>query len=158
MYLRGRRIGWHALNVRFEFFNLPPIRISPLSSKNRDSDKISLEAYNFLISAWYSWENARCCTVLQIQFKTIDISTGDTKVDTACSWCALDNLKQYAMLRHILFKLEYLFSRRWCKDGKWKRLRGFSFVREDHCLNAWRLWAASVLHPILEIQGHSITS
>ena len=50
------RIGCHALNARFEFFNLSPTRISPLSSKNGDSDKISLEHlqfrdYNFLISA-----------------------------------------------------------------------------------------------------------
>jgi len=33
MCLRGRRIGWHALNARYEFFNLPPTRISPLSVK-----------------------------------------------------------------------------------------------------------------------------
>ena len=44
MCLRGRRIGWHALNARFEFFNFPPTRIGPLS-KNGDSDKISLEAF-----------------------------------------------------------------------------------------------------------------
>jgi len=45
MYLRGRRIGWHTLNVRFEFFNLPPTRISSLSSKKGDSDKKLLEAF-----------------------------------------------------------------------------------------------------------------
>jgi len=52
MCLRGRRIGWHALNARFEFFNLPPIRISPLSSKKGDSDKILLEVFtiSFLIT------------------------------------------------------------------------------------------------------------
>ena len=39
----------------FEFFNLPPTRISPLSSKNGDSDKILLEVFiSFLISASYS--------------------------------------------------------------------------------------------------------
>ena len=55
MCLRGRRIGWHALNTRFEFFNLPPTRI-PLSSKKGDNDKILLEAFtiSFLTSAWYS--------------------------------------------------------------------------------------------------------
>ena len=41
---------------------------------------------------------------------------------------------------------------------EWKGLRGFSFVREDHCLNAGRHWAASVFRPILEIRGHSTTS
>jgi len=45
MCLRGRRIGWHTLNVRFEFFNLPPTRISSLLSKKGDSDKKLLEAF-----------------------------------------------------------------------------------------------------------------
>ena len=50
MYLRGRRIGWHALNARFEFFNLShsTTRINPLSSKKEDSDKILLEAFTIL--------------------------------------------------------------------------------------------------------------
>jgi len=45
-----------------------------------------------------------------------------------------------------------LVSRQWCRDRKCKRLRGFSFVQEDHCLNAGRHWTASVLYPILEIR------
>jgi len=92
-----------------------------------------------------------------MHFKAIDVSTGDTKVDTMCSRWALDNFKQYVMMWHILPKLEYLFSKSSMMQGKWKRLRGFSFVREDHCLNAERHWAV-VLHPILEIRGHSTTS
>jgi len=107
MCLRGRRIGWHALNARFEFFNFPPTRISPLSSKKGGSDKILLEfTILFLIFAIeYSLLH-----ILQIQFKAVDFS-GDMKSDTACSRCALDNFKQYTTMRHILFKLEYLFSK-----------------------------------------------
>ena len=33
------------------------------------------------------------------------------KIRYRVSRCALDNRKQYAMMRHILFKLEYLFSK-----------------------------------------------
>jgi len=87
----------------------------------------------------------------------VDVSMGDTKVDIVCSRWSLDNLKQYAMMWHILFKLEYLFSKSSMMQG-WKvEAATRIFLREDHCLNAGRHWAASVL-PILEIQSHSTTS
>ena len=48
--------------------------------------------------------------VLKYNLNLVDVSMGDTKVDILCSRWVLDNLKQYAMMRHILFKLKHLFS------------------------------------------------
>jgi len=94
MYLRGRRIGWHALNARFEFFNLShsTTRINPLSSKKEDSDKILLEAFTILFLTFMLdiYALAPLC-----KFKAVDVSTGVMKSDTVCSRYALNNLKQY---------------------------------------------------------------
>jgi len=97
-----------------------------------------------------------CALAPLCKFKAVDVSTGVMKSDTVCSRYALNNLKQYDAAFYLNWNT-YLASR-WCKDGKWKWLRGFSFVREDYCLHAWWHWAASVFHPILEIRGHSTTS
>jgi len=63
------------------------------------------------------------------------------------------------MMRHILFKLEYLFS----KSSMMQGLKVEAVARIFLCsgrsyLNAGKHWAASVLHPILEIRGHYTTS
>jgi len=77
---------------------------------------------NFQFRSWLAFDirdRIHCCTVLQIQFKAMDVSAGDTKSDTVYARCALNSLKQYAMMRHILFKLEYLqyLPSRWqCKE------------------------------------------
>jgi len=44
--LRGRRIEWHALNARFEFFNLPPTRIN---LHLRKEIAILIGVYNFIL-------------------------------------------------------------------------------------------------------------
>ena len=79
--------------------------------------------------------------------------TENTKSDTACSRCAVDNLKQYAMMRHILFKLEYLFNKSSTTQG-WKMEAATWIFLDREGLNAWRHWLVSVFHPILEIRSH----